>query len=437
MIETRTLPSILTAPIWSKPYQPFGGSLSVFYDRSAEIVLAGPAGTGKTRGVLEKLHLCATKYRGMRGLMVRKTRESLTQSGMVTYEKLVVPNDGKVNFRTAEQEYRYTNGSVIVLGGMDKYSKIMSTEYDMIVVLEATELTIDDWEALTTRARFGVMPYNQVVGDCNPGPPNHWIKQREKDKKLKLIPSYFEDNPVYYDMVKKQYTVKGAEYLEKLDALTGVRFLRLRKGIWAAAEGMIFTEWDEKRHLIYKREIPKLWQRIWVVDFGYTNPFVLQVWAIDPDGRMFLFAEFYKTQTLVEDVAAFMKSWRRTNNEPMPSAVICDWDAEDRATLEKHLGIDTVPADKTISTGLQAVKSRLRDQDRLYICRDAVMEMDYDLQENKKPTCTAEEIEGYEWAIGKKNEEPKKVDDHGMDTMRYAVMYIDGADQGWSRGPRR
>ena len=39
------------------------------------------------------------------------------------------------------------------------------------------------------------------------------------------------------------------------------------------------------------------------------------------------------------------------------------------------------------------------------------------------------EIENYSWPIGKDGrelkEEPIKIDDHGCDAMRYAVMYVD------------
>jgi predicted transcriptional regulator len=39
------------------------------------------------------------------------------------------------------------------------------------------------------------------------------------------------------------------------------------------------------------------------VDFGYTNPFVMQWWAEDPDGRLYLYREIYRTRRLVEDHA--------------------------------------------------------------------------------------------------------------------------------------
>jgi len=50
----------------------------------------GPAGTGKTKSVLEKVHLAAMKYPGMRALLVRATRASMTDSVLVEFESTVL-----------------------------------------------------------------------------------------------------------------------------------------------------------------------------------------------------------------------------------------------------------------------------------------------------------------------------------------------------------
>jgi phage terminase large subunit len=40
------------------------------------------------------------------------------------------------------------------------------------------------------------------------------------------------------------------EYLASLDALPGVLRDRLRFGRWAAAEGMVYDEWDASVHVV-------------------------------------------------------------------------------------------------------------------------------------------------------------------------------------------
>jgi hypothetical protein len=185
---------------------------------------------------------------------------------------------------------------------MDKPSKIMSTEYDIIYVQEAIELDENDWESLSTRLRNYKVPYQQLIGDTNPDAPRHWIMQRVKKGLLKLFESRHEDNPALFDP-DGSITRMGQEYLSRLDSLTGVRKLRLRFGKWVQAEGAIYTEFDRAIHLIDRFEIPKDWPRYWSIDFGYTNPFVCQFWAQDPDGRLYRYREIYFTQRLVEDHA--------------------------------------------------------------------------------------------------------------------------------------
>jgi phage terminase large subunit len=399
----------------------------VFHDRSPEVVTDGPAGTGKSRGVLEKLYLVAEKYPGMRGLMVRKTRASLTQTALVTWERHVLPAGTNVKFHSVNQEYRFPNGSVVAIGGLDKDIKIMSAEYDMIVGLEVTEFLESDWEAMTTRLRNGVVPYQQIVGDCNPSFPNHWIKQRNRRGSLAMHKSEHSDNPVLWDAAAGEWTTRGAVYISKLDALTGVRKARLRHGQWIQAEGAIYTDYDSTIHLIDRFEIPVDWPRLWVVDFGFTDPFVWQNWAIGPDRTMHLDQEIYMTGRIVEDHAKKILEFTQGQRRPMD--LICDHDAEDRRTLERHLGMSTTKAYKAIGRGIQNVQSRLRVKENkragIYIFRDCLQELDRELADRKVPTSTIEEIEAYIWDPKKPDAPAAKQPDHGLDCIRYGAAEID------------
>lgn len=402
-----------------KRYVRYGAAKHLFKLRDPEVLLAGPAGTGKSRACLEYLHKCALDYPGMRGAIVRKTRTSLTQAALVTFEQKVLHELDGVQFHTTQQAYLYPNGSTIVVGGLDKPQKVMSTEYDLVYVQEATELLENDWESLTTRLRNGVLPYQQLLADCNPDAPTHWLKRRCDAGKTRLLDSRHEDNPTV-----------TPDYLARLDALTGVRYLRLRKGIWAAAEGVVYDTFDPAVHLIDPFPIPADWPRYWTVDFGYTNPFVAQWWAVDPDGRAYRYREVYHTQRLVEDHAR--QILELSKDEPRPQAVICDHDAEGRATLTKYLGIPTTPAYKAVTDGIQKVQTRLKvagdGRPRLFLFRGALVERDAWLDEQKKPLCTEEEIDGYVWNENdgrKKGEEPVKENDHGCDALRYLCAHLD------------
>jgi PBSX family phage terminase large subunit len=435
-------------------FRPRGAAIELMKYRGDECLISGPAGTGKSRAALEKLHLMCLLTPGVKALIVRKTAVSLAASAVATYERDVAAQallDGTVTFFGGSQreppQYRYSNGSSIALGGMDNPLKIMSTERDVVFAQEATELTVDDWEMITTRLRNGAISFQQIIADCNPQEPTHWLKLRCEAGKTLMLHSRHEDNPRYFHE-DGTLTEEGASYIAKLDALTGVRYLRLRKGIWAAAEGVIYEEYDPAVHLIGRFEIPEDWPRFWSVDFGYVHPFVWQDWATDPDGKAILVHEIFRTQRLVEDHARDIRAlcglgpidpltgrphpyagpevtgWRAKR----PRIILCDHDAEDRATLERHLGWPTRPADKNVKDGLQTTAARFRlagnGRARLGFMRDAVVKRDQLLADARRPTCTVEELPAYVWN-DKGKDEPNKDMDDGMDALRYFVMELD------------
>lgn len=442
-------------------YEPRGAARQLFTTRASEVLLDGPAGTGKSLACLFRLHLAALKHPGIRCLIVRKTAVSLGSTTLVTFENQVAAAalaERVVRWYGGSPReapaYKYANGSRIVVGGMDKPEKIMSSEYDLVFADEATELTVDDWEAIQSRLRHGKLPWQQAIAACNPGHPAHWMNQRADQGLVTRLFSRHRDNPRYYT-ADGQLTAEGRDYIEgKLGSLTGVRRLRLYEGRWAAAEGLIYEEWDPAIHLVDRFPIPDSWVRWWTVDFGFVHPFVLQWWAEAPDGQLILYREIFHTRRLVEEHAEqalqlatepvpdveqreepmrqAIAAGRRRWTEPRPRAVICDHDAEGRATLEKHLGMGTSKADKRVSEGIQAVQSRLKVQrdglPRIGIMRDSVVERDQELVDAKKPTCTAEEIPGYIWAVkpgGQLKEEPVKEMDDGCDGMRYMTAERD------------
>jgi hypothetical protein len=111
---------------------------------------------------------------------------------------------------------------------------------------------------------------------------------------------------------------------------------------------------------------------------------------------------------------------------------VADHDAEGRATLEEG-GIWTLPAVKDLSRGVQAVQDRLKPaadgRPRLFLFRGALRERDESLVERRLPVCTAQEFEVYAWPKGADGKPVKEVPvdlhNHGLDALRYAVMWAD------------
>ena len=445
-----------------RAYIPRGAAREIMGRKDPEIILSGPSGTGKSYAILQKLYIAALKYPGMRAAILRKFRSTITQSAINTFnQRVCIPGDG-VKFNTVSQEYTFPEvdgqKSRIVVAGLDDPTKILSTEFDIIYVQECTEIEEDVWEMLTTRLRWSRMPYQQILGDCNPDSERHWIKQREKENKVVLMQSWHKDNPLWWDEKEQQWTKAGQEYINTLKNMTGFMRERFYEGKWVGAEGLIFTEYDYKKNLIDPMPIPKQWRRYVSIDFGFTHPFVCQWWAEDNDGRIYLYRELYGTGTIVEDWAH--KIHDLSKGEKI-DAYICDHDIEDRMTLQRHLGhnesqctggteknfnriaksmVKTVGADKghnSVSAGIQQIKARLvpagDGKPRLFFLRGSLFEPDGSLQAKKKPTCTEEEISAYVWdevtsgRLGTRTlEKPRNLDDHGMDAMRYMVRYLDG-----------
>jgi phage terminase large subunit len=94
----------------------------------------------------------------------------------------------------------------------------------------------------------------------------------------------------------------------------------------------------------------------------------------------------------------------------------------------------TQAAHKSVSDGIQAFQSRLKQQPdgraRLYVFRDALLERDAEMDAQSLPIGLAEEVTGYVWAVKPGNqtglkEEPVKANDHSMDAGRYMVAARD------------
>jgi len=255
----------------------------------------------------------------------------------------------------------------------------------------------------------------RIFWDTNPDYPEHPIKldyinksgERFANGQLWLKSWHFEltDNPFLPD-----------EYVENLKKTTpqGMWYDRRIKGLWVAAEGLVYENWNPNVHIVEPFDIPHDWKRVRGIDWGYTNPFVCLWGAIDNDGRLYVYDEYYVSQVLIKYHAV-----RINQTEGKYSWTAADHDAQDNAELREY-GIKTIPAKKDVLVGIQKVAERLVVQEdnrpRLYISRNC---------EN-----TIREFGMYKWQEKKEGkpmkEEPEKLNDHCMDALRYMVMELDG-----------
>lgn len=417
----------------NKGYQPYGAAVDLWKYKDRQVIIDGPADTGKTLACLQKLDALMWKYPKAQGVLVRKSYKSTVGSCVQSLtDEVWNKNTPIVAYGGNKPEwFDYPNGSRLWVGGMDNPDKVLSTQRDIICVNQVEELELDEWEYLTTRAtgRAGNIPFGQVMGDCNPSYPHHWIKHRDS---LKLFHSRHEDNPTIYNR-DGTLTPNGVERIAALDDLTGVRKERLRYGRWVQAEGAIYPQYDDRVHHIDRFDIPADWQRLRVIDFGLKNPFVCGWWAVDEDGRAYLYREIYMTG---RTVTVHAKQINELSKDETIYETICDHDASDRATLAEN-GIPNIPAKKDVEEGIGRVQDRLKvqadDKPRIFFLRDSLVEIDQTLREQRKPIQTTDEFGGYIWKDKALKEQPLKQDDHGVDMTRYTVMYLDAKKQ-WGGG---
>lgn len=211
----------------------------------SELLVCGPAGTGKTYSILRALHCLAADYRDLRILVCRQTRASLTNSVLVTFEKEILAADGmeSVAFgasRRTRSSYPYPSGSEIVLGGLDRPDRVLSTAWDVIYINEATETEEASWDTLLSRLRRPGRPgwLGHLIADTNPSAPGHWLKKRCDDGRTALWDTTHKANPRMW--ANGAWTAEGLQYREGLARLRGTRRLRLFDGLWAVGEGAWF-----------------------------------------------------------------------------------------------------------------------------------------------------------------------------------------------------
>ncbi len=443
-------------------YTPYGAARELWNLRANELLLEGPAGTGKTRAILEYINYLCEAYAGIRVLFLRQTRESLAESVLVTFEEEVLwgnhPAISGTSNRNNRQHYTYPNGSHIVVGGLDKPAKTFSTQYDVIAVFEAREITANTWEWLARANRNFKMPWQMRMADTNPAGEFHWLNshfpqgyrevpdRHKDDNKLRLL-SRHEDNPTYYDHKRKTWSRRGEAYvLGILANLTGARRANLYEGKWASEEGIIYEAWDPAIHIIDYEDMPEPKWYFGSYDKGLRHPGCLQIWAVNDD-RMYRVMEIYQTNQTMDWWAEQVLE----ANEDFPlAALVCDpSEPEYIKVFNDRLGSVrgrdgsriARKARNAIKTGVDMVRWGLSQADkgpRIFICRGSLVGRDKVRVDSKKPSCLEEEISSYVWAKSRDGapirERPDPTcSDHAMDTLRYAAMFMWNRDMSMDR----
>ena len=245
----------------------------------------------------------------------------------------------------------------------------------------------------------------------------------QADLEARITEEYDTDGIFYFNLNNNRKSRGGYIADSRIDALIDewpeeVQSTRIA-GKFASFHGSVYQTFSRHIHVIKPFPIPKHWIRVNGIDFGFTNPFVCLWIAIDGDGCCYIYHEYYKAQTGMEEHAKYIK---KHNHDIKHLTTYADHDSQDQFELEKY-GVKTKNANKSVHAGIETIqkllKIRKNGKPRLYIfkiCKHTIRQFPV-----------------YHYPEGTNNKDPQEVpvskDDHCLDAARYALHSFLEPDQ--------
>lgn len=301
---------------------PHAGSQEEFCRRAEfEALYGGAAGPGKT----DCLVALATEYvhvPGYRGILFRRTFPQLQEIQDRCWA--LYPQIGG-QYRATERRWYFPGGDAsgdakpfVQTGHMqheDDKHNYQGKQFNFAGFDELTQFTETQYLYITAsrvRSAISGIP-SQVRSSTNPGNIGHlWVKGRFVDigkagsvhtdpltgLQRVFIPGTVYDNPTLME--------NDPGYVQRLEMLPEIEKKRLLYGDWEVFEGQVFAELSYSVHGCDPFDIPPEWERFMVVDWGFSKPFCVLWFAIDHDGVMYVYREWYGCKEGYVDVGLRM-----------------------------------------------------------------------------------------------------------------------------------
>ena len=298
-------------------YKPTPKQAFFHASKADEILYGGAAGGGKTKAlVMDALFRCLT-WPGTTAAIFRRTFRELEDTDIK--EALASYPKELARYNSGRHEFTLVNGSKILFRHCEReadrftYSGL-EVQFMYFDELTSFEQTIYDFLKTRKRAKksLGVRPI--IRSASNPGNIGHgWVKKQFVDAgpymsiqeqqlysatlhktrtvRTQYIPALASENPFITD-----------DYIFELEQKPEALKRALLNGDWDSFEGQVFTEfvndpnhYDDHihTHVINPFPIPLNWPRYMSFDHGYSKPFSVGWWAIDPEGRAYRYREWY------------------------------------------------------------------------------------------------------------------------------------------------
>ena len=304
-------------------WEPHAGAQESFLTRyEFEVLFGGSAGPGKTDCLVIAM-LRDREHPRYHGLLIRRTFPQLQE--IIDRCFRIYPDQGGV-YRATDKRWTFPSGAIIDLGHCqhenDKYN-YQGKEFHRIGFDELTQFTKTQYTYLHSRLRTTDPELSpQALSTTNPGGIGHvWVKERFQPERRAMqtyhdpktglsrifVPATIEDNPTLF--------LNDPLYVSRLEGLPEIEMKRLRYGIWDAFEGQVFTELSQLIHGCEPFDIPPEWERYCILDWGFASPFSVGWYAVDYDGILYRYREWYGCKMEVErsdegaDAGLRMQAW--------------------------------------------------------------------------------------------------------------------------------
>lgn len=274
-------------------------------DGPDQIGFGGARGPGKSHGAFAQVALDdCQRVPEIKGLYIRKVAKNAREQ----FEDLRRNVLKQVSHDyTRNGVITFGNGSRIVTGhfrtenDVDQY---LGLEYDVIVIEEATSLSLAKYKTLRDSNRTSKVNWRpRIYATTNPGNVGHvWFKERfitparkDSETDTRFIFATVDDN---------RFIDSG--YTKKLEDNTGWKLGAYRFGDWDIAAGQYFSTWNYDAHTCEPFIIPTHWPVWGCLDYGFTHPTAFYLLA-EFDGTVFITGEHVEAKRLPRDHAEAMR----------------------------------------------------------------------------------------------------------------------------------
>ena len=286
-----------------------------FASRKLYTGYGGAKGGGKTWAVRTKALLGAYNFPGIRILLMRKTYPELQSNHIEPMLKEIRPELAQYN--GSLHTIYFANGSLIHFGhwaGESSEQEYNGQEYDWIFLDEATQFTWRTFQFLGGLLR-GVNDFpKRFYVTCNPGGVGHrWVKRLFIDREYTTDSDDPEENENPDDYLFIPATVEdntalmksSPGYVRQLAQMPDNIKRAYRYGDWDALGGNYFPELSDAVHVVEPFQIPANWKRYRAFDYG-LDMFACGWFAVDEDGRSYMYREYSKSDLIVQRAAQEM-----------------------------------------------------------------------------------------------------------------------------------